>query len=335
MSTPQIISIPLSATTTTLHRNWANAVSAALTAAGLPKTADTGQINLTGTTIVYPTVAQGLLQGAAAFTGYEIRTLTSAGKPTIYLKIRYGIFYNGAGVGANFYWPALSISVGTATDGAGNLTLPDGGGTTYTVGTGGTMTGSLTAGSGRPSAVAQQCIINSDGANYLTVAMGNQAPSFETKWIACFGIERTNTPGAATFAFNGNGLVMWNGLSQASDNTQNVAGAAYVASSTVARQCLYDLALSQVFVGGTISGQTPSYIYRPNVATDASIYPVTVGVGHGPLTTIAPYDSGQIIENTQFTAPLYGLALSYIAAGARADAAGDAFGITNLAMRIN
>jgi hypothetical protein len=330
----QTVSMILSATTTTLHRNWANALSAALTAIGLTKTADTGQIVLTGTTLAYPTVAQGLGQGVAAFTGYEIRQMVSAGRPTLYLKVRYGIYYNNFGTGANFYWPAVAIEVGTATDGAGNITSIDSNPSRWYVSSNGSMSGSLTASSGRPSAVAQNCYIASDGANYLTVMLGSNAPAFENKMVACFGIERTNTPGAATFTYNGNGIVFWQAMSGVVDNTQNVAGAAYMANATQARYILQDINLGLGYSGTNVPTQTAPYVYKPNPTTDCTIFPVTVGVGHGPLRSVFGYDQGALIENTQFAANVYNASRNFIGL-TRVDGAFDPYDLAYPAVSID
>lgn len=90
-------------------RIWGAAISAALQAyGGLAKTTDTGQIDWTTVTV----------PAGGAYGGYEIYRLTDSLQATspVFIKIRYGV---GSG-GSNR--PAVACSVGTATDGAGNLT---------------------------------------------------------------------------------------------------------------------------------------------------------------------------------------------------------------------
>lgn len=86
-------------------RGWATALSSALAAVGLVRTSDTGQADTT--TIVSPAT------GTSA--GYEIWKLSDAPQSTapIYLKVGYGAVSGS---------PRLEITVGTGTDGAGNLT---------------------------------------------------------------------------------------------------------------------------------------------------------------------------------------------------------------------
>jgi len=330
----QTVSIPLSATTTALFRNWAAAISAALTALGLTKTADTGQVVLTGSTLAYPTTAQGLSQGYAAYAAYEIRQMVSSGKPTIYLKVRYGIYYNATGSGANYYWPALSIEFGQSTDGAGNITPFDAGGSRPGISSTGSCTGSAAASSGRPSPTAQNCYLASDGANYLTVIMGNQAPSYESYWLMAGVMERTNVPGASAFAYDGTGFTAVNALTPASDNTQTVAGAVPATGLNLSVSSLTDISNLASYYGSVIAGQTPAYTYKPNVSTDATLYPVTVGVGHGPMVGIFAVDIGQLIENTQVTFSPYNVSHVFVAAS-RVNVYGDPRNITSMVMRID
>lgn len=310
----QTVPMILSSINTTVYRNWIKAMSDALTAIGVTKTADTGQVNLTPTTLALPTAAQGLTQSNGAFNFYEIRQLVSAGKPTIYLKVRYGVYYNNQGTGANYYWPAISIEPGSATDGAGNITPFDAGGSRYGLMTTNDMSGSLSSGSGRPAATTQNCYFASDGANYLNLVIGTNSPAFEVHALAVMGIERTNTPGAATFTFNGNGLVMWTGMSSLFDSTTTASGAVPAPGGlSTYTYTLQDFNTQQTVTGGTIPAQTPPFVYRPNVSTDCSIYPVTVGVNHGPLLGVVGYDANLLIENTQFAANVYNATRNYVA----------------------
>ncbi len=84
-------------------------LSDALTAAGMPKTSDTGQVDWTTVTLPAVTV----------YTAYEIRRFNDAEQATepIFFKIAYG-FTN---VSTTSH-PTVRITVGRGSDGAGNLT---------------------------------------------------------------------------------------------------------------------------------------------------------------------------------------------------------------------
>lgn len=89
-------------------RAWGRAISDAIAACGgVVKTADTGQINWT-------TVTRA---GVNTSAGYEIYRFNDALQATapVFVKLEYG---TGSGVEAAMMW----VTVGPATDGAGNLT---------------------------------------------------------------------------------------------------------------------------------------------------------------------------------------------------------------------
>ncbi len=97
-------------TTDAKFRTWGSTISAGLTAVGLTQTADTGQIN-------WASVTKPVATGTQA--GYEIwrfnDTLHST-KP-IFIRIGYGSGAVASGNSASTW-----ITVGTGTDGAGNIT---------------------------------------------------------------------------------------------------------------------------------------------------------------------------------------------------------------------
>lgn len=90
-------------------RAWASGVSAALQACGLVKTTDTGQIDFA--TVLTSTAADQV-------RGYEIFRFSDSLQATrpVFIKVEYG---SGASVASS---PGMWVSVGTGTDGAGNLT---------------------------------------------------------------------------------------------------------------------------------------------------------------------------------------------------------------------
>lgn len=87
---------------------WGKALSDALAASGLVKTADTGQINWA--TVTTPSAA-------TTAAGYEIWRLTDALQSTapIFIKLEYGS-------GNPLASPSLWFTIGSATDGAGAIT---------------------------------------------------------------------------------------------------------------------------------------------------------------------------------------------------------------------
>lgn len=134
-------------TSSATFRAWGLAISTALQAVGLTKTADTGQIDFT--TVALP----GILTAA----GYEIYRLTdslNATKP-VYMKIEYGT-NNPATL------PQVWITFSNATNGAGTMI--------------GLLTGSRKQHYGAGSTTPQQCYFASDG-SFLTMLL---APALHT-----------------------------------------------------------------------------------------------------------------------------------------------------------
>lgn len=85
---------------------WSNTLHLAIIAAGLVNTSDTGQVDLS--TAARP--------GINTFAGYKIYRFddTMQGTRPVFLKMEYG-------TGANAAYPALRVTIGEATDGAGTL----------------------------------------------------------------------------------------------------------------------------------------------------------------------------------------------------------------------
>lgn len=222
-------SIPLAATTPSQHYAWIAAVSAALDSLGITRTSDTGQVVLTGGVSTLPLppsfwAAGSWIGGNAWNNTYEIRKMSAAGLPDIYLRIDYGVtlngsFYNISQAQAQTYlYPAIQISVGGSTDGAGNIKSVQTGGTVPTFAAGETATGtsaiqiykgSSGQNSGLPLPSGQECDFASDGQNYLTIMLGENAPTFESRSVFVFGIERSINPN--TGAYDGDGYVAYSG----------------------------------------------------------------------------------------------------------------------------
>lgn len=94
----------------TLIKAWGSAINAGLSAVGLVQTTDTGQINWSTTTVTATTTNQTL--------GYEVWRFNDSLQSTapVFIRLAYGTTPNGA------TYCALTMSVGTGVDGAGNLT---------------------------------------------------------------------------------------------------------------------------------------------------------------------------------------------------------------------
>lgn len=143
-------SLTADSSSTASFRAWGLAVSNAITAAGYPKTSDTGQIDWATVTAPASTVTA---------QGYEIRQFNDSLQATrpIYFKVEYGS-------GASTSSPNLWITVGTATNGAGTLSSMAGYGTTLGA------RQSLNAGN-TFSAVAMPCLFGGSDGSGLAVAL--------------------------------------------------------------------------------------------------------------------------------------------------------------------
>lgn len=86
------------------YRTWGKGISDLLTAVGMTKTADTGQVDWA--TVTRP---------AGSYNGYEIRSVTWSSGETVVFKIEYG-----CETGTN-YSPWLKIGYGSSSNGAGVL----------------------------------------------------------------------------------------------------------------------------------------------------------------------------------------------------------------------
>lgn len=89
-------------------RAWGSAISTGLSTAGWVKTADTGQIDWVN--VLAPTAINTV-------QGYEIWRMNDALQSTypVFIKLEYGS-------GTTVTYPFLAVTIGTGSDGAGNLT---------------------------------------------------------------------------------------------------------------------------------------------------------------------------------------------------------------------
>lgn len=136
------------------------AMSDALTAVGLLKTSDAGQIDLTAiTSITPPAVAPSSTTTEYA---YEMRRLQAAGKPTVYIRVSYCVVATTAN-SASTYKVAVYFRAGSYTDGNGTLA---GVVAAYNFNH---YAGTTGPGIATSMTVSRPLYVASDGANYLTV----------------------------------------------------------------------------------------------------------------------------------------------------------------------
>lgn len=166
-------------------RSWGSAISAALVASGLTVTADTGQINWT--TVTHP----GAINTKAGYEIYRFNDSLQGANP-IYFRIDYGT--GAAASGTN---PCTWMTVGTGSDGAGNIT--------------GTAAG-MTVLQGNLSTVASSNTAMTVGAAYSTTAgacsilTGNFVSSVSTcgNWVIGRSCDTAGAPtSTATVVYTG------------------------------------------------------------------------------------------------------------------------------------
>lgn len=162
-------------TTDAKFRTWGSAVSAAIVASGLTVTADTGQINWT--TVTRPT-------GATTKAGYEIYRFNDTLQSTypIFIRIDYGSGANASGQN-----PDTWLTVGTGSDGAGNIT-----GVFFPVG----ISHNSTTASTNTTMTVRAAYSTSAGTAFIDAGL-NEVANVNT---GCWVISRTvdNTSGAPT-----------------------------------------------------------------------------------------------------------------------------------------
>lgn len=177
-------------------RAWVSEFSNSLSAIGLVQTSDSGQINLT--TATRPAVNSN--------SGYQIWRFNDSIQSTtpIFIKIFYG-------TGSQAAVPRILISVGTGSDGSGNLV---------------NSSGSFTLGSGAPSSTITNYISNFSLVNSnLVVAwkIGGFAGSSGVLFSICRSCESNGDPDGLGFSVYAYGSASTNAVEQLqtrrSDNT--------------------------------------------------------------------------------------------------------------------
>lgn len=292
----QVVSAAPTNATDAAFRAWGSGISAALAAAGLVKTADTGQINWT--TVLAPTTTNTQV-------GYEIWRFSDALQSTypVFVRIDYG---------SNFYFavnPQIWVTVGTATNGAGTI-LASG----SFPGAATTQLAVLSSGNvDWHSASVSNIYVDSDaGASLLIAGWYNAAGSGN---IADTGglllVERTREfDGTA----NGEGLLC----------VRSNPGASAPNSATMTRLMLIRYAV-QFAQGGWTNGLpalagTGLGLSVASSAVGSTVYPMPVFTGFtpricGPSKHIIGVFAGDFAVNTQFTMTEYGTSRTWNACG--------------------
>lgn len=332
MST-QSPNIVLAANTAAQYYNYAAAISAALDALGVVQTGDTGQMVLAGqSTLPLPSWFatfnatlnyQHDQMAVNSWSQFQIRKLAATGLPTLYLKIYYDLMFNAASptsTQVNAY-PLIRIDLGSGTDGAGNLTPFQNAAPAFSFMSPYTwngFAGSASSGSSQPSIVAQQCDFASDGQNYLTIMVGENAPSFENKAIFDFAVERTVDP--TTGAYDNAGFCAFNGMGE------NGLVWGYI-------DAVNSLQWSGTSAGGIPSIAPPFSINNPTGNVDVfQLIGSTMTPKASPLAAVAYYKANVTTPLT-FPVTFFGTAHTYKCC-ARSNVNADPYGTgTRLALR--
>lgn len=253
------------------YRAHIQAISNAMSAVGWAKTADTGQIDTA--------TATKPASGIAA--GYEIWAMTDALQSTspVFIKLNYKMY------SATF--PSVDISIGNATNGAGNLAGP---GASYVT--------TMFANTG-PAGVYYPTMA-SGAPNRVCMILGANTAS--AQWNAWFSVEREkNADGTdngssavllVSVAFNNSGR----GFRVFFDGSATHGDGNYVTPTTV----LYNSS------GGTLSyrGSIP---VSPLFLVSGKVYPPGIGM--------MAYHQSDIAKLSLFAVSVYGAVHNYMALG--------------------
>lgn len=275
-------------------RAWGSYISDQLTAVGLLKTADTGQVDWT--TVLNP----GAIN---TYNAYEVRAFSDALQATA--PVFFKIFY-GEGTGTDN--PAIGISFGTGSDGAGNLT-----GTTSTL-----MRDAAAAAAG-------STVVVGSGANNRFVLNTNQNSGM------LFGFERTkdslgnDTSEGIVYFVNGSGN--FGSTSAGSSSARSlywnpITGTIVDSATNSSLAALFPWQTS--FVYGAQTGVAPVFPEKP--------------IFGNPVLGIVGYYTGDITPTNTFVAYMYGTAHQYYACVAVSSAQSSAWrgssgGIESAAIR--
>jgi hypothetical protein len=261
-------------------RAWGSGIAAGIVAAGITKTTDTGQIDWT--TVAFPSTT---LQKR----GYEIYRFNDALQATrpVFMRIDYGS-------GSYQYNPMMWLTVGTATDGAGNITAH----ASFPNSIAAVRTLHYNTGSAFYSATPQPVYVDSDGGGSLMVAGWFNVPGSSSPTFVGFVtiVERTrNFDGT----MNGEGVMVLN-TTIGGAVMQNIIltnAATYSSAQTgVGAFAFYPIGTSQAPVTGFAGGVQ-------------NFYPVFTGFTpqmHAPTKHVVGMVPGDMPVLSQFDITHYG-----------------------------
>lgn len=279
--------------------NWIKKISDSLDAIGVALTANTGQIVLTGSTVALPTALDNTFKPC----GYQIRRLVSSGKPTIYIKVEYGVrrAFEFSDLATNNY-PTLKFTFATQTDGAASVTGP-------------TFLYSIYSAEGyyryaQPTPVTPRpMFFSSDGANYLTmlidpavVGAGTTSQSSAYSPL-CTIFERSID--ATTGEYDGDGMLLIN------SNMGVPSG-----SSSAVRQ-LCNIPAGVNYISGGVPAQIDPLFTSSGSADATTVFPVTVLLPRvkGPMKSLLYFYLQDAPPGLTFSANVYGEVHTYITTG--------------------
>lgn len=287
--------------------NWIKKISDALTAVGCVLTTDTGQINLSGTTVTIPTSPDSTFKQS----GYQIRKLERSGFPTLFIRIDYGVRrYNSFSTAANNVFPAIRITVGTETNGAGVL-----GGVSTVNGSKAYSEWGFYYPAELPPAGVRPLFFASDGQNYLTMcidpalagASANNRPNSTVPFS--FALERSVTP--ETGAYDTDGYVIINPCNSLPENEPTG-----LSSYTVAN--IPGAAIFQSTSSVSVPAQNTGLFTSSFSAGSTNLFPVTVCLPKpkGPMKSVLYYYKLDIADGYTLSTTMYGANQTFIAGGA-------------------
>jgi hypothetical protein len=291
------------AATTAEMYNWIKKVSDALTAVGCVLTSDTGQISLAGTTVAIPATPDETFKQA----GYQVRKLETSGKPTLYIRIDYGVRrYSSFSTAATNVAPAIRITVGTETNGAGVLSGVSNASSAKAYSDYGYYYAAE-----QPMTGARPLFFSSDGQNYLTMlidpALAGGSLSYRINSIVplVFGLERSVTP--ETGAYDSDGFVLLNACSVIpSGETQSPYAVANIPGGAL-------------YYGGaqSVPAQNTGLFTSSFSAGSTNLFPVTVCLPKpkGPMKSALYYYNADVADGYTFSTTMYGETRTFIAGG--------------------
>lgn len=296
--------------------NAIKGISDAFTAVGFVKHTDTGQIDLSGSTVTLPTTPSTVLQSV----GYEIRKLVASGKPTLYCRIDYGVSRQGnSTTPALNNYPTIRMQWSLATDGAGNLQ----GGLSYA----GVSSAGFYSSSEAPSVTPRPFFIASDGGNYLSI-IGDPAMigSGSTSTVPVFPYVIERSRDALTGAYDSDGFIILR--PDVTSLPASGSGAANVNNRHDFQYCVYDIPTQVARINLTpaaaIPAQGVSLFSSSLVAGQTPLFPITVMLPQlkAPMGAALAYYTGEITSGSTFVTNIYGVNRTFVAGGLYATSPG-------------